>query len=133
MALLTVDMRMNFMKRPKLLEFSRLLSGFMLVAAASAFAVETDIRRDATVAAVEQVMPSVVNIVTKSVVQVSDPFEQLQRRAFGIRPFDEYYAAGSGVVIDENGYLLTNDHVVNGANEIGVKFGTGTNVYRATL
>src|ERR1051325_11348350 len=122
-------MRMNFMKRFRLREFSQMVCALTLLVSISAFAVETDVRRDATVAAVEQVMPSIVNIATKSVVQVSDPFEQLQRRAFGIRPFDEYYAAGSGVVIDENGYLLTNDHVVRGANEIAIKFGTGTNVY----
>ena len=94
---------------------------------------ETDVRRDATVAAVERVMPSVVNIATKSVVPVRDPFEQMQRQFLGLRPFDEMISAGSGVIIDENGYLLTNDHVVRGADQIGVKMSSGTNVYEAKV
>ena len=40
---------------------------------------------------------------------------------------------GSGVVIDEAGYLLTNDHVVRRADKITVKFCAGTNVYTATV
>lgn len=94
---------------------------------------ETDIRRDAVVNAVEQVMPSVVNIATKSVVPVSDPFDAQMRQFWGQRLFDEYYSLGSGVVIDENGYLLTNDHVVRRAEQIAVRFGTGTNEYEATI
>lgn len=125
-------MRMNVKLRllPTLLGALLVLCG---TAAPVTLRAQEDIRRDATVIAVEKVMPSVVNIVTKSVVQVSDPFEQMQRRAFGMRPFDEYYSAGSGVIIDENGYLLTNDHVVHGATQIGVKFGTGTNLYEAKV
>ena len=38
---------------------------------------EPDIRRDATVAAVELVMPSVVNIATKIVVPVRDPYRNI--------------------------------------------------------
>src|SRR5215472_1908903 len=68
---------------------------------------EYDIRRDATVVAVEQVMPSVVNIATKIIMPVSDPFERATRRLWGQRAFDEYINLGSGVVIDEDGYLLT--------------------------
>ncbi|HXS69317.1 MAG TPA: trypsin-like peptidase domain-containing protein [Candidatus Polarisedimenticolia bacterium] len=94
---------------------------------------DTDIRRDAVVNAVEQVMPSVVNIATKSVVPVQDPFEAQMRRFWGQRMFDEYYSLGSGVVIDENGYLLTNNHVVKRAQQIAVRFGTGTNEYTATV
>jgi serine protease Do len=94
---------------------------------------EPDIRRDATVNAVEQVMPSVVNIATKSTVPVQDPFEQMYRQMWGQRLFDEDYSLGSGVVIDENGYLLTNYHVVRRADQIAVRFGTGTNEYAATV
>ena len=94
---------------------------------------DDDIRRDATVKAVEMVMPSVVNIATKSTVPVRDGFELLRRQILGQEPYDEYISAGSGVVIDENGYLLTNEHVVHGANQIAVRFGTGTNDYEATV
>jgi S1-C subfamily serine protease len=92
-----------------------------------------DIRRDATVIAVEQVMPTVVNIATKSIVPVRDPFEQVYRQAWHQQPYDVYYSLGSGVVIDEAGFLLTNDHVVRRASQIAVRFGTGTNEYEATL
>jgi len=95
--------------------------------------IDNDVRRDATVLAVEQVLPSVVNIATKSIVPVSDPFERFYRQIQNQQPYKEYYSLGSGVVIDEAGYLLTNDHVVRRADQIGVKFGTGTNVYEATV
>src|SRR5689334_20449413 len=110
-----------------------LLAFVILCSACVSSAEETDIRRDATVNAVEQVMPSVVNIATKSLVPVQDPFQQFYRQMSGQRLFDEYYNLGSGVVIDENGYLLTNDHVVRRADQIAVRFGTGTNEYTATI
>jgi S1-C subfamily serine protease len=94
---------------------------------------EPDIRRDATVNAVEEVMPSVVNIATKGKAPVRNPFEQMRRQMWGQPLFDEFISQGSGVVIDENGYLLTNEHVVEGADQIQVRFGTGTNTYEASV
>jgi S1-C subfamily serine protease len=136
--MLTVDMNMK-----PTLDFSCdftalrpwLLAGALLagISPAPLAAAEPDIRRDATVMAIEQVMPSVVNIATKSVVPVSDPFERFYREASHQKPYDEFYSLGSGVVIDESGYLLTNDHVVRRANQIHVRFGTSTNEYVATL
>ena len=90
-----------------------------------------DIRRDATVLAVEKVMPSVVNIATETIIHVRDPFEEFFRQFWGPyhrqQPPNSQYSLGSGVVIDEEGYLLTNDHVVRRADKITVKFCTGTN------
>ncbi len=94
---------------------------------------QDDVRRDATVNAVEMVMPTVVNIATRSVVPVRDQFELTRRQIVGQQPYDEYISAGSGVVIDETGYLLTNEHVVRGADQIAVRFGTETNDYEATV
>jgi S1-C subfamily serine protease len=111
--------------------FGPFLLAFVLPLALSAQ--EQDIRRDATVEAVERVMPCVVNIATKGTVPVRDPFEQMQRQFSGQQLFDTFINAGSGVVFDENGYLLTNDHVVRGADQIQVRFGTGTNDYEATV
>ena len=88
-------------------------------------AVESDIRRDATVTAVEQVMPSVVNIATRTTVR--DPQQRLWRWATG-QP-ESFSSLGSGVIIDEAGYLLTNNHVVSDADQIGVQLNEGTNVY----
>ena len=109
------------------------LFAVLLLTPVASAAPETDIRRDATVLAVEQVMPSVVNIATKNIAPVRNAFEQWRRQAYHLRPYDEYYSLGSGVVIDENGYLLTNDHVVQNATQIAVRFGTGTNEYEATV
>lgn len=92
-----------------------------------------DVRRDATVSAVEQVMPCVVNIATKNIVPVRDPFEDFYRQFFGRQSAENPYSLGSGVVIDEAGYLLTNDHVVRRADKIGVKFANRPEVYEATL
>ena len=92
-----------------------------------------DIRRDPTVAAVEQVMPCVVNLATKNIVPVRDPFEDFYRQFHGRQSADTPYSLGSGVVIDEAGYLLTNDHVIRRADKIAVKFATGAEVYDATV
>lgn len=94
---------------------------------------DEDVRRDATVRVIEQVMPSVVNIRTRTVIPVEDPFEAMFRSFYGQQPTDTMISLGSGVVIDEDGYLLTNDHVVRRAQTIGIQFNTGTNLYEATV
>lgn len=119
-----------------MMNLKRNLLLFSLICACASLgsrAQEPDIRRDATVNAIEEVMPSVANIATKSTEPVRDPFERLRRQMWGQQPYDEFLSIGSGVVIDENGYLLTNDHVIHGANEIQVRFGTGTNQYDAVV
>ncbi|HYW72350.1 MAG TPA: trypsin-like peptidase domain-containing protein, partial [Pyrinomonadaceae bacterium] len=107
------------------------------VAASSPPAAEPDVRRDATVQAVDQVMPSVVNIATETIIHVRDPFEELFRDFWEPyhrrRPPNSQFSLGSGVVIDEAGYLLTNDHVVRRADKIAVKLSTSTNVYEASV
>jgi len=111
--------------------FGLVLAGVLSNAVALRAEPAPDVRRDATVEAVEQVMPCVVNIATKSVVPVRDQFEALYRQMFRLP--NSYISLGSGVVIDEAGYLLTNDHVVRRAQQVEVKFNTGTNVYQATI
>jgi S1-C subfamily serine protease len=116
-----------------------LLAGCVVVFEPRSYAqtAEGDVRRDATVLAVEKVMPTVVNIATETIIQVRDPFEEFFRQFWGPyhrqQPPNSQYSLGSGVVVDEAGYLLTNDHVVRRADKIGVKFCTGTNVYSATV
>jgi serine protease Do len=90
---------------------------------------EPDIRRDAAVQAVEKVLPSVVNISTETLVEIRDPLEELFRDFFGPyyrrRPPDAQKSLGSGVVIDEAGYILTNFHVVRRATRITVTLADG--------
>jgi len=90
---------------------------------------EPDARRDATVEAVEQVMLSVVNIATETIVEYNDPFEQMLREFWGPyyrrRQPNTQYSLGSGVIIDEDGYVLTNLHVVRRASKVWVKLADG--------
>jgi serine protease Do len=65
-----------------------------------------------------------------------DPMSQWMRR-FGLG--DEYgfgpiirKGAGSGVIISKDGYILTNNHVVDFADEVSVKVFEGKN-YKATI
>ncbi len=82
-----------------------------------------DIRRDATVLAVERVMPAVVNIATRTWVDRESAYERRLREFYGYQRRPEAnYARGSGVVIDEDGYVLTNSHVVGDADDIWVQF-----------
>jgi S1-C subfamily serine protease len=88
-----------------------------------------ELRRDATVLAVERVMPCVVNIATASVVEYEDFYQRLFRDFFGqggYRPRQqEEYSIGSGVIIDEDGYVLTNLHVVRRATRTQIKLWDG--------
>jgi serine protease Do len=111
-----------------------LLGTSLLRSAPETPSTEPDLRRNATVRAVEQVMPSVVNIRTESYVEVQDPYDEIFRQYFGIRrqpQLQQQQALGSGVIIDEDGYLLTNLHVVRRASRVQVKLSqeSGGEVY----
>jgi S1-C subfamily serine protease len=93
-------------------------------------ALETDVRRDATVQAVEKVMPSVVNIATASIVEYRDFYDPIFREFFGIPRSREQLSVGSGVIIDEAGYILSNLHVVRRVSRVQVKLWDGR-VYEA--
>ena len=78
---------------------------------------------------------SVVQIYTTTTVEQSlSPFLQdpTLRRFFGVpdmemEPSEQRRSGlGSGVVISSNGYILTNNHVVDGADEIEVQLGNRT-------
>jgi serine protease Do len=107
------------------------LTFFLLAAGhqAGAATAATDVRRDAVVAAVEQVMPSVVNIATETVVERHEWYDELLRQFYGwprgpLRR-ERTTSLGSGVIIDDEGYILTNLHVVRRANRIEVKLWDG--------
>ncbi|MDA1064446.1 MAG: Do family serine endopeptidase [Proteobacteria bacterium] len=80
---------------------------------------------------VERVTPAVVNIRVSQTVSQSSPFgDDAFRRFFGIPDnyggSREVASAGSGVIVDAGrGYILTNHHVVESADEIQVSLITG--------
>jgi len=73
-------------------------------------------------------MPAVVNIfTTKGARQPKTPFmdDPLFRRFFGDQQEDRQFSLGSGVVISPQGYVLTNNHVIETADEIEVALADG--------
>ncbi len=110
----------------------------LLAAALTATAVRPDVpvelRRDAVVEAVEKAGPAVVNISTERIVERrADPFSMFTDPFFDSL-FDDFYkrfgytrrfratSLGSGVVIDPEGYIVTNEHVIRRASKISVHF-----------
>ncbi len=87
---------------------------------------------------VEEVGDAVVNIDIVKKVRVTSPFRDFDRdfggHFFDFMPeFRDFYkdriipqkGAGSGFIIDSKGYILTNEHVVRGADEIKVTLKDG--------
>lgn len=92
----------------------------------------------------EKLLPAVVNISTKQNVKVGK--KKLQRQFPPGSPFEDFFkrfapngdgsngrertrkrvSLGSGFVIDASGIIITNNHVIDKADEISIKFHDGT-------
>ena len=120
--------------RFRLLLLGALTLMFVLVQAAIAQA-----RPESLAPLAEQISPSVVNITTTTVIEgrtgpqgivpEGSPFEDFfrdfqDRNNEGNRP-RRSSALGSGFVISEDGYVVTNNHVIEGADEILIEFFSG--------
>ncbi len=85
---------------------------------------------DSYAAAVQRAVPSVVNIFTSKEIRtprhplLNDP---IFRRFFGDQPEEAQRASslGSGVIVSSSGYIITNSHVVEAADEIEVALADG--------
>ncbi|MEO0051551.1 MAG: Do family serine endopeptidase [candidate division WOR-3 bacterium] len=81
---------------------------------------------------VEQVLPSVVNISTERKIKNSNPVKPWNDEFFEFFPWDFYlpernaYSLGSGVIISSDGYIVTNNHLIAGYDNIIVKLHDGT-------
>jgi len=74
----------------------------------------------------KSVTPAVVNIATYTIVQVRNPLERYYGQFYSLPRTRRTRSAGSGVIVDaENGYIMTNNHVVEGVSEITVKLTDG--------
>jgi serine protease Do len=100
----------------------------VLLGVASALAMSP--QDEPIVKAVEKVRPAVVNIFTERIVtqEVRDPFDVYMERFFGggMSRGNKILATpvrnlGSGVIVSPNGYIVTNQHVVDRAAKLKIK------------
>jgi serine protease Do len=99
------------------------------------------LRRTIAVQVVETASPAVVNITTEQVVRQSGPFQPFSGDPFFDRFFQDFFEPrgrgtqenlGSGVLIDGDGHVLTNEHVVARATRIRISLVDGRE-FDATL
>ena len=73
----------------------------------------------------------VVKAVKPAVVQITN--EQVKFDSFTNQPFTVPAGVGTGVIYDDQGHILTNNHVIAGAQQLTVALPNSESVYTATL
>jgi serine protease Do len=99
---------------------------------ASPILAQSDPAREPSVVAVGKAMPAVVNINTERIVKrtVRDPYDDFFNQFFGgpmrrPRTFaHKVQSLGSGFLIDRSGYIVTNEHVVERAENLKISVTT---------
>lgn len=94
-------------------------------------AIET---QDAFIKVHQTVQDSIVNISTSKTVEnnYTSVFEYFFDMQNNNGSSNKAYSLGSGFVVSEDGYILTNNHVIDGADDIVVRFSSGKE-YNATI
>jgi len=96
---------------------------------------------DAFSAVADRVTPAVVNVSTAAPKVAPNADDDRYREFFGDELYERYFrrrpredgrAAGSGVIVDPRGYILTNNHVIENAREITVRL-SDARKFSATL
>lgn len=94
---------------------------------------------------VDKLLPSVVSIATTQIVErqaspipelpEGHPFNDMFKDFFGnqMPKRENLTGLGSGFIISDEGYVVTNNHVISGADEITVIFNNGLDEVAATL
>lgn len=91
----------------------------------------------------KKVQPAVVNITTEKTITMK-PWERFGEDFFKGSPFEDFFrgfgfsprergkeyrqkqrSGGSGVIVDHEGYILTNNHVVEGADKVKIRLNDG--------
>jgi serine protease DegQ len=101
--------------------------------APSAMPVQAGARPFSFSEAAKKAIPSVVNISATRQLKRRNPMldDPAFQRFFGERfnlPMETQLSLGSGVIVSREGYILTNDHVVEGVSDIRVTLGDGRTV-----
>src|SRR3954451_6649543 len=116
-----------------LLLAAALTAGAAMVSAGTGPAVAQDRRGPASAAEVrlsyapivQRVQPAVVNVYAAKVIQNRNPMldDPMFRRFFGNpaqQPEQMQRSLGSGVMVDASGLVVTNNHVIEGADQVKV-------------
>ncbi len=92
----------------------------------------TDGRENAITRTVSSVSSAIVGINVTEIREYKDPFgdafgnDPFFKQFFGNRSYkQEVHGLGSGFIISEDGYIITNDHVVGNATKVKVSFTNG--------
>src|SRR4030043_61258 len=91
----------------------------------------------------KKVQPSVVNVTTEKTITMK-PWDRYGEDFFKGSPFEDFFkgfglsprekgkeyrhkqrSGGSGVIVDKEGYILTNNHVIDGADKVKVRLNDG--------